>query len=68
MTNTKSKPSNSRGGRLRAPQERPHIQVPGDELWPIVDIAADFVAYAKNGIARKMLANRLLATNWRGRR
>jgi len=58
--------------------------VPGDELWPIAEITADFdmcersakrrlsyvagVAYAKIGIARKMLANRFLATNRWGRR
>jgi len=63
MTNTEAKPSNSRGGRLRAPQKRPHLQVPADELWPIVG-----VAYMKIGIARKMLANRFLATNRWGRR
>jgi hypothetical protein len=81
MTNTEAKPSNSRGGRLRAPQKRPHIQVPGDELWPTVDIAGSAkralgnavgyvagVAYTKVGIAWKMLANRFLATNRRGRR
>jgi hypothetical protein len=40
----------------------------GDELWPIVDNAADFVAHAKVGIARKMLVNRFLPTNRWGRR
>jgi hypothetical protein len=42
MTNTRAKPSNRRGGSSSALQKRPHLQVPGDELWPIVDIAADF--------------------------
>jgi hypothetical protein len=73
---------------LRAPQKKPHIQVPGDELWPTVDIAADSsmcernakrllgnavgyvagVAYAKIGIAPKMVADCSLATNRWGRR
>jgi hypothetical protein len=60
-----------------------HLQLPRNELWPIVDTTADFdmcersakrgpgyiagVAYAKIGIARKMLANRFLATNRWGR-
>jgi hypothetical protein len=77
MTNTRANPPNRQGGRPTALQK--HFQVPGDELWPIVDITADFdmcehcakrrlsylvgVAHGKIGIAQKMLANRFLATN-----
>jgi hypothetical protein len=82
MTNTRANASNRRGGSPSALQKRP--QVPGDELWPIVDSTPDFdmwersakrrlgyvagVAYGKIGIARKMLANRFLETNRWGRR
>jgi hypothetical protein len=34
--------SSGKAGRPPGPAPRPHIQVPGDELWPLGDIAAEF--------------------------
>jgi len=39
---SEAKASNDKVGRPRGPMPRPHIQVPGDELWPLGDIAAEF--------------------------
>lgn len=29
-------------GRPPRPKARPHISIPGDELWPVIDLAAEF--------------------------
>jgi hypothetical protein len=39
---SKTTTKKSSPGRPPGRQPRPHIQVPGDELWPLPDLAVDF--------------------------
>jgi hypothetical protein len=61
------------GGRPHGQQPRPHIQVPGDELWPVRDLAADFGTCERTvkrlpGIAITYIGNVAYAKNLATRR